>query len=188
MKNPKGSRSGKPLNLHLLSDEQRSALKEQVFSRIGERDEHGCRTWLGGRDGKGYGSIYLSALQSQPKAHRVVWELVNKRPIPEGHVVRHSCGRGHEGCVDPDHLILGTQHQNCLDASVQGRLGVAKGSRVGTSVLTEDDVLHIHRLFSTGNYTKRAIAKRFGVSESLVGLIIKGKSWAHLHPSKGGAT
>lgn len=53
------------------------------------------------------------------KAHRVAWELAYD-PIPNGLLVCHTCDN--LACVRPDHLFLGTQHDNMKDAYDKGRL------------------------------------------------------------------
>lgn len=56
-------------------------------------------------------------------AHRFSWELANG-PIPAGLVVCHACDN--PGCVRPDHLWLGTQRANMVDAGRKNHLGAAK--------------------------------------------------------------
>ena len=46
-------------------------------------------------------------------AHRLAWEAHNAEPIPEGMVVMHTCDNG--GCINPNHLTLGTQRDNLID-------------------------------------------------------------------------
>ena len=45
-------------------------------------------------------------------AHRYVYQLL-KGEIPSGQVVRHTCDN--KLCINPDHLILGTQQENVND-------------------------------------------------------------------------
>ena len=56
-------------------------------------------------------------------AHRFSYEL-HKGPIPAGLIVRHTCDVG--ACVNPDHLLVGTQRDNVHDAMRRGRRPVRR--------------------------------------------------------------
>jgi hypothetical protein len=51
-------------------------------------------------------------------AHRVSWSLTHGE-IPKDLKVLHRCDN--PLCVNPDHLFLGTQKDNCQDAKAKGR-------------------------------------------------------------------
>ena len=48
------------------------------------------------------------------------------------------------------------------------------------SKLTEHEVVLIRRLFSTGRYTKRGLARKFNIDEKNVRLILTYKAWNHV--------
>ena len=73
----------------------------------------GCWIWFGARlNGKGYGSYFGKI------ASRVSWEHF-EGPIPEGFHVLHTCDNPR--CVNPSHLFLGTNDDNCKDKAQKGR-------------------------------------------------------------------
>lgn len=84
-----------------------------VFAHYDEA-EGGCWEWNGTRWSSGYGRCLRNR-----QAHRVAWEAVNG-PIPDGLLVCHRCDN--RPCIRPDHLFLGTQHNNLMDASAKHRL------------------------------------------------------------------
>lgn len=54
-------------------------------------------------------------------AHRLSWEWTHKQKIPKGKLVRHRCDN--RLCINPEHLLLGTQQDNIMDMVGRGRHG-----------------------------------------------------------------
>jgi hypothetical protein len=77
-----------------------------------------CWEWQGARTSPGWHGI-MTYRGKHLMAHRVSFEHY-RGPIPEGLFVLHRCDN--PPCVNPDHLELGTLHQNSLDASRRGRM------------------------------------------------------------------
>lgn len=134
-----------------------------------------CWIW---KNGDWYGYIFLD--YKQYYVHRVSWEL-HKGKIPEGLFVLHRCDN--PGCVNPDHLFLGTQKTNMRDCANKGRINPGKpdnrGERNGQAVLTADDVLKIRCMHRKGINTQE-IATIFAVSTKHVRAIVRRKRWAWL--------
>jgi hypothetical protein len=55
-----------------------------------------------------------------------------------------------------------------------------KGQKNGNSKLTQQQVLEIRELYSSGNYSQKELSKKFNVSQNLIGLIINRKLWKHI--------
>jgi hypothetical protein len=85
------------------------------FSKVAITD--GCWTWQGAVDSvNGYG---VFRWRGKPrKAHRVAYAIAHGY-TPAGLVVMHTCDN--PPCVNPDHLVLGTQLGNVHDAITKGR-------------------------------------------------------------------
>jgi hypothetical protein len=167
-------------------------LTERFWSRV-QRGE-GCWTWSGGLT-KGYGRLKIPGLRSGALAHRIsahldgrltFEELVTKGTKGPGvKCVMHTCDN--PACVRPDHLVVGTHAENMADREAKGRnkpyrgpRPIVRGSTIGTSKLTEDQVVAI-RAEHTGVYggTKR-LAQKYGIKTSTVRGIIRRDSWAHV--------
>ena len=92
---------------------------DERFWRFVEVSKTGCLEWRGTIDDKGYGRISTLRGETPDKAHRVSW-VVHFGEIPDGLHVCHACDNPR--CVNPNHLMLGTQKANMIDATRKGRL------------------------------------------------------------------
>lgn len=137
-----------------------------------EGDE--CLIWPFTVDGGGYGRIRWNG--KHMTVSRLVCEDVHGQPPTSNHDAAHSCGKGHLACVAKRHLSWKTKTENQRDRLSHGT--DCKGERHPLAKLTEADVREIRSL--RDSHIQREIADRFGVSESLVGLIHQRKIWDHL--------
>ena len=76
-----------------------------------------CWPWLGTKDQHGYGRVPF--MTAKFKAHRVSYEMAYG-PIKDSLIILHDCDN--PNCVNPKHLVMGTQKKNMQDASMRGRL------------------------------------------------------------------
>ena len=144
-------------------------LKATIFNRS-RLAENGCWEWVGYFGSGGYGM--MSRNGKNQRAHRISYEAY-KGAIPKGMVVRHTCDN--PACVNPDHLILGSQKDNVADREARNRR-VVNGERIGTSKLTEKDVLEIR----ASEESLDVLARRYNIDRSNVWVIRAGKSWRHI--------
>jgi hypothetical protein len=92
--------------------------------------------------------------------------------IPPGLVVRHSCDN--PGCVNPEHLSLGTDADNTADKVARKRHGY--GEKNAPAKLTESQA----RAIKADRRKLRIIAAEYGISGSTVSNIRHGQRWRHL--------
>lgn len=100
-----------------LAQQERWArnLEWRFWSKVQQSD--GCWTWTGTRTLAGYGQLKVNGKPTY--AHRFSLILAGIS-VPADAVVRHSCDT--PSCVNPRHLIVGTQQENMADAQLKGRL------------------------------------------------------------------
>lgn len=122
-----------------------------------------CLPWPFSRDG-GVGRGRVGYLGKLYWAHRLMCEFAHgPAPTPK-HQAAHSCGKGHEGCVNPRHLSWKTVSENLLDRREHG---TAVGSPYGQhGKLKPDQIAEIRAL--KGKVPKREIAARFGVGYAAI--------------------
>ncbi len=133
----------------------------------------GCWEWTATKHRQGYGWFNLDGRMTL--AHRVAWTFENG-PIPTGLCVCHKCDN--TGCVRPGHLFLGTYADNIADRHGKGRS--RGGSRPGCGAkITESDIAGIKSMLAGGSL-QREVAKAFGISQSSVSNIVRGKTWRHV--------
>lgn len=78
-------------------------------------DGDDCWIWTGSHTRAGYGQT--SYMGEHMTCHRVAYALANDGELPP--VVRHRCDT--PLCVNPTHLIPGTQEDNMRDMNLRGR-------------------------------------------------------------------
>jgi hypothetical protein len=136
----------------------------EKFTR-GADDE--CWLWTGQTINSGYGHFWIEGNQKMT-AHRFAFQQANGY-LPK--VVRHTCDV--KLCVNPGHLLPGTDKDNSQDMARRHRMGG------GNVLLTADEVEAIRRRFiprqrgHRGN--RRDLAEEFGVGPKTVWAIATGR-------------
>jgi len=88
-------------------------------------DANGCWVWQGKcTDWWGYGNTCHRSIKTR-RAHRIVYQLVNKVTLGRWDFVCHRCDN--PPCVNPAHLFVGTPQDNAKDCSAKQRLPQQQG-------------------------------------------------------------
>lgn len=144
-----------------------------------ERDARGCMSWPFNRNTGGYGvlSREYGGRPSTTNASRWLCEMVHGLPPDDGQewFAAHTCGRGRQGCVTPEHLEWKTRDDNEYDRVFHG--SIPRGERSVSAVLTEADV----RAILVDPRTALAIAKDYGVTNVTVSRLKQGQGWRHVY-------
>ena len=138
-----------------------------------------CWIWKGKLNPvTGYGSFLWHRTPDEPArewgAHRCAYLLL-VGPIPEGLLVRHTCDN--RFCVNPAHLVAGTDADNKQDQIERGR--ILKGEEVSQARLTAAAVREMRKLSNEG-WTQSRLATKFGVTQASVNRVLRRKTWKHL--------
>jgi len=138
-----------------------------------------CWEWQGSRSSGRYGSFGMTVDGEfvSYKAHRAAYELA-RGPIPDGLHVLHKCDN--PACCNPDHLFLGTHQDNMMDMKEKGRAKGHQGEANFKAKLTEDQVRDIKFGPDQGYGSNRRLAKKHGISATMVSYIKHGKFWKHV--------
>jgi hypothetical protein len=89
------------------------------MSSVSPEPNTGCWLYTPAPEGD-YGTMYVEGRRMT--SHRAAWTIL-VGPVPQGVEVCHRCdvdGIG-KGCVNPDHLFLGTHADNMADLAAKGR-------------------------------------------------------------------
>ena len=156
-------------------DPPKRTLADRFWSKVDRRGPDECWHWTAATNEHGYGVMRPEGQRSGPtvKAHRMSLTLAGVDI--KGLVIRHSCDN--PPCVNPRHLSVGTKADNSADMVRRGRH--ARGSRSGTSKLTEREVVEIRARCAAGEL-HRVLAADYGVSRNTITSIVNGKTWRHV--------
>jgi hypothetical protein len=133
-----------------------------------------CLIWPFNRDRAGYGLLDLP--HAKQGAARYMCIVAHGEPPSTSHHAAHSCGKGHEGCLNPRHLSWKTPGENQDDRVAHGTSN--RGRRNGSCKLTEEQVRQIRSL--KGSLSQSKIAERFSVQRHAIHDIHTGKKWGWL--------
>lgn len=145
----------------------------------------GCWLWLGNVRGRGYGTFKMKG--AAIPAHRAS-VILYRGDFDRSLFVCHKCDV--PGCVNPDHLFLGTPGDNHRDMVAKSRAAWSHGEFRGEgnpfNKLTASAVADI-KLALTAVPTPEiyAMARAYGVSPANIHSIRNGETWADVEAASG---
>ena len=139
-----------------------------IEQSVAETDD--CIPWPFRRDEQGRGKLQIKG--TRIIASRYMCRLVHGEPPTPKHHAAHSCGNGHVGCMNPKHLRWATPKENSADQKLHGTQ--QRGERYGLAKLSDANAALILSLKGSGT-TQQSLADRFGVHQSTISDIWRGK-------------
>lgn len=174
---------------YILSDQKKTETKEETWERLLSNstrvDDH--IIWAASSKNVGFrGGTYI------PYHVSYIIHKNNMAPIPKHNedgeklVIRHKCTA--KGCMNPDHLEIGTMSENGYDDKLRDGT-LLRGEKSHTAKITEQIAseikLSLFKKGEAGYKTPTERANHFGVTSGMVRAIDNGYSWRHL-PNKHG--
>lgn len=141
-------------------------MKERFLKKV--KKTNTCWLWEGKTQSDGYGEMWHPVKKKLVTVHRLAYEFFVGK-IPKGRFVCHTCDVRH--CVNPDHLWLGTNRDNIVDAAKKGKICNQK--------LSIKDVKVIRELANSGE-THKSISEQFGVSRVAITRVVNKSTFAHV--------
>ena len=132
-----------------------------------------CWNYNKGLNAAGYGRIQIA--RRHMLAHRYSY-MIHKGFCGERHVL-HTCDN--PGCVNPEHLFLGTNQDNVDDRVRKDRSYKPRGELAVPAKLKDADIIEIRKRLALG-HTQEDIAKDYGVSRGPISAINRGITWKHI--------
>lgn len=113
----------------------------------------------------------------QRRVHRLVAECFIDNP-KDYREVNHIDGNKHNNCID--NLEWCTRSYNVKHAFDHNLKTPSYGENNGRAKLTKEQVLEIRKLYQNGDKTIYRIAKDYGMSWSMIKLIVNNKNWINI--------
>lgn len=151
---------------------------EQLLDRINADSIDGCWEWARGTftPKRRYGMTWWCGGKL---VHRLMKEIIHEPPSDKHSFACHKCNN--TKCVNPSHIYWGDAKSNSADCKSAGRLVREVGRERYNAKLTEEQVLRIIQEAPTRSRGwGRKIAAEFGVANTAINNIIRGRRWKHL--------
>lgn len=159
----------------MIYENYRTYVSSRILSHSVKVD-NGCIVYGGDKylvHEYGLVSITIEGKRKSVPAHRAMWMAINDRfYIPRNIVIRHTCDNPR--CVNIEHLVHGTQKDNCDDKFARGRQRTVETYVLHTRkrLFTNDTILAI----KSAKGKLKLIAEEFGTTPGYVSKLKNGKA------------
>jgi hypothetical protein len=128
----------------------------------------GCWRWCGP-------PVRYRRKRTKDGVRRAIYQIafeVFQAPIPDRHVVHHTCENPH--CVNPDHLKALTRSEHMKAHKMWN------GETNSNAVLTDEAIREIFNLVKE-DVLQREIAEIYGVTQSCISNLLHNRAWPHIY-------
>ena len=129
-------------------------------------DSTDCIKWPFGTDPSGYGKIFFNGKSTS--ASRAMCIIHRGPPKTKEMQASHVCGKGHAGCVNPNHIVWATCRENLKMKKDHGTWQSRENHP--SARLTERDVRDIRA--ARNSMTRRQAAEKWGVHYSTIQAVV----------------
>lgn len=143
----------------------------RIAGKYSINEKTGCWEWCLYRNALGYGTITVN--KKNTYAHRYSYLIHNNNADISGKVTRHKCDN--PCCVNPEHLIAGTQKENVNDILLRGRRNDPLGENNYASKFSNFSVEAMRVLHEFYSLPQYLCAKAFGMSRTNANQILNYK-------------
>jgi hypothetical protein len=151
--------------------EKKKSKRREITYEVNEKGCHVCTSHTMRSDGTI--QMKLPGGKRVSLARLVYEETFGPVPEGEGKIIFTTCGT--PGCINPEHLRLGTQAEKVAYQVVTGRIAV--GTHNGRAKLNEKIVREI-LLDTTTSHAE--LARRYGVDQHIISRVKKRTIWGHV--------
>ena len=144
---------------------------DEIFNSLPWEKSDDCIIWPFGKTSGGYG--YYASEKIGAHVYALSRHSGSSRPL-NSHAAHDPKKCSSRACVNPNHLRWATAKENQADRVSAGT--DSRGSKCVTSKLTEEQVLRIRK----DDRRQIDIAKDYGIDQTNVSMIKRGKSWSWL--------
>lgn len=137
--------------------------QDRFWSYVEKKGPGDCWNWIGHVNGVGYGEFRLND-RTQEYAQTISW-IYSGKDIPEGHQVFPICKN--KLCCNPEHMYTTYKWESI------------SGENSYSAKLTKEQVEKIRIMYSTGRYTQKELALKFGIGSPRIHYILTGQKWKH---------
>ena len=152
--------------------------QQRFFEKIIEpQDLNDCWLMTSYQDRDGYHIFYHDGTST--KAHRYMYELYFGN-IPKGQCVCHKCDN--PGCVNPNHLFIGSHKDNMSDMRIKKRSRNSFGENNANTKLDNNQIIEMLNMVLCGKLLSKDDVIKYNPNFSIHNIqnILIKRNWSHI--------